>query len=304
MSTASDLLKEHFRIKLVDLLLGNLGPTGRWLLLNPFALLTVSTIGVIVVLIGITLKGSGVGRPPDESTIVDPSSQRPFPLPPTITKGRSVTFSMMAFTVVLLIAYGMYKFYAPTDDLLKSAEVYMECRQFSLPFAVAPHGSADVLVLNKRRDRQEKWGFYTLENTGNVEWTWPKPAFMEEAHLAFDPGGLSGYQCEISNHGPINLFDVTLSFQLNYRDGPIPYAVVVNPLDKDRSFAFYVVNECPEQVAVVFSSSAHARVIGDERWHQLNIEIPHSHSMETLLQFFPTTTKWMTGDPCEGQAPP
>jgi len=58
ISTVFDLIKEYVRAALMEWTVGHLGGLGRWLFANPFALLTVTTSSILVVLVLTAIKDS------------------------------------------------------------------------------------------------------------------------------------------------------------------------------------------------------------------------------------------------------
>jgi hypothetical protein len=102
--TLLDIFKEYFRGRLMDWVVLHLGPVGAWLLLNPWAFLTLATLTAIVYLsLGVIVHS---GR--KLSAIVD-HRQRAISRPVASARWR-IGFGVVNLLVIVAIGHGAYKY--------------------------------------------------------------------------------------------------------------------------------------------------------------------------------------------------
>jgi hypothetical protein len=100
-----DLLKEFIRSKIMDWVVLKFGPTGFWLVNNPFAFLTVAMLGFVGWCSWVVVK-DWITRP-KLSPILDHNENR---IEVPVMKGKVVLFLFVTTFCVVAVAYGQYKY--------------------------------------------------------------------------------------------------------------------------------------------------------------------------------------------------
>jgi hypothetical protein len=181
------------------------------------------------------------------------------------------------------------KTFAPT-------EIYLECVMDILPIQIPAKSTVEIVFLNENRMRGEDSGFSETVNTSDKVMSWPDSKTLKPR--THNPGA-NMYRCMVSNHGPTNVIDVGIQFQVVFRDGknPLHWNVFATPLDSGREFTFYFVNSCPYPAAVLIPQSATIEVLGEDKRRNVPLRRPHKYYSESLMGFFPSKMN-LGGTPC------
>ena len=199
------------------------------------------------------------------------------------------------------------------DDSRTAVE--LECEWDHLPIQIPANEFALVLLLNKKM-RKSGMGFYDLPGGYSKNYSWPTKNQLNLPHpkKALGNMGETIYRCKVSNQGNTKLFDVALTFRLQYMvptpsspanpgnqhgdNQEYPYEIVANPLPPGIPFTFYVVNECPANVIVFQPSQYTTLILGESQRRQFPLLIPHRNPLEFFMMLFGSSVDW-TGEPCD-----
>ncbi|MGA3008675.1 MAG: hypothetical protein ABSD72_00310 [Terracidiphilus sp.] len=182
--------------------------------------------------------------------------------------------------------------------------VELECYWDHLPIPVPAGKLAHVMLLN-RKARTSGMGLFDVLGDNAKNSSWPAKSQLNAAYPKKAPHnyGETIYHCDLSNQGNTKLFDVALTFRLNYATPPpgekqeYPYEVVANPLPPGDTFTFYVVNECPTAVVLIQPEQYSARILGENQRQRFRLLRPHRNPAEPIMPLFPSSVDW-TGEPC------
>jgi hypothetical protein len=199
---------------------------------------------------------------------------------------------------------------AQVEEDNKKTAVELECEWDHLPIQIPVNEFAHVLLLNKKM-RKSGMGFYDLPGYSK-NYSWPAKNQLNSPHpkkVLRNPGETI-YRCNVSNQGNTKLFDVALTFRLQYMvptpgnpgnqhgdSQEYPYEIVANPLPPGIPFTFYVVNECPANVILFQPSQYTALILGESQRRQFQLLIPHRNPIEPFMMLFGSSVDW-TGEPC------
>jgi hypothetical protein len=80
----------------------------------------------------------------------------------------------------------------------------------------------------------------------------------------------------------------------------ITYTPVLSPLDAGSHFIFYVMNDCPIDVAGALPDRATATVVGETTRRSAPLNLPHrTPVMEQIMFFPPSDTQWVRQVSCQ-----
>lgn len=234
--------------------------------------------------------------------------------------GSSSFLSVAALIAICFFLFGAYlsrhqaKEHSPTatEIATETAEelqekenaktaVELECNMDNLPLHVSPKGTVHVMLINKKLRSS---GLYDLGNNGNKDYIWPSSSQSSANHPNMPPNlGKNIYRCAVSNLGNTRLFDVSLTFSLNYLTPPpsdkqvFPYQVIVNPLSPGEKFTFYVVNECPISASIIQPNQYTAQLLGEKTRHEFQLLRPDRNPAEPIMLALGSSVNW-TGEQC------
>lgn len=147
-SSSLDLLKNWVRGKIMDWVLSNLGKSGEWIFLDPWSILTVTTICVVIVMGLKVLVHSGKLI---TSTILD-HQQKELRYHRASIRWQA-TFGSLAVIVVALMAYGLYRYQmrpslpgVSVHSVLALHNQHPSRRQIVFEFGDAAHGRLDAYI--------------------------------------------------------------------------------------------------------------------------------------------------------------
>ena len=193
----------------------------------------------------------------------------------------------------------------PLPTIALSPAIFMECHIVSLPIVV-PIGGIHLVGINERYMRGEHSGLYDIPNDGDKEIRWPDDKTMRDKLKPllpkfWDQTGTIGYRCEVSNHGPENVLylAVPLDFWFSDQKTPIRYYPLIPALDAGKTFSFYVLNDCPDDVAAIWQQTARAQTSEQPSMHDVKLWRDYSYSAEQLMSFFPSRAQWVGQQPCQ-----
>ena len=180
---------------------------------------------------------------------------------------------------------------------LPPTEVYIDCHMMSLPLHVAPGLTAHVIPLNRRQYANMKWGFYGITNSGNnKELLWPKQYKLKA--FKFNPGE-SGYTCDVTNHGSVNIIEAAIPLRVNYQEKEtLIYTATVGPLDAGGRFSFSILNECPIVTTVILPEKVNVHVFGEATGREVDLHWPRTSPVDQIMMFAPSKVTW-TDNECE-----
>ena len=180
-------------------------------------------------------------------------------------------------------------------------EISLNCYADRLPIKVPAGSNGHIFPLNKMRNERIPWAlFHEIINiSGDFSKEWPDPPILEEAKRKNDPS-INIWRCDVANHGKDNVLDVQIPLQIRYGPGPdSPWhrsALVLNPVDRGKTFIFYIVNECPVEIRILIPDFGKAKVVGEQATRQFEIELENPHSRGSI-QMTESKTNW-TSESC------
>jgi len=193
----------------------------------------------------------------------------------------------------------------PPVPALLPAELSLGCSPIDLPLTLHPDSTIEILLLNPLHTHpQEKHvqGFYTLGNTGSVDYSWP-PTQLKKDKSANLP--IQAYRCKMQNSGSSNLAEIVMTVKIYYGDNHGDdfdlHNFEVNPLPAGGHHVFYVVNQCSMRANVILGNSAAVHVVGETTRRRIPVSSPGANPIENILYFFPSNYNF---GPCsieEGQ---
>lgn len=128
--------------------------------------------------------------------------------------------------------------------------------------------------------------FYDQFNFGNSAKLWPDP---EAVKLANQKGeqGTSTYRCEVQNHGQENVLDLVIPVAVYY-GSTSPLArkaannIVLNPLDRGKTFTFFVINDCPQDMVMQIPHIARGKYPEEKSAHRFRLEVENIYANSTI----------------------
>jgi hypothetical protein len=184
----------------------------------------------------------------------------------------------------------------------QTTAIFMECEIVSLPLIVPEDGDLHVIPLNRKRVKNQNWGFYDVRGGSKVG-SWPDKATVMKSVKTHNPG-VWAYKCRVSNHGPTNLIYLGVPIDIWFGDkggenNRIRYTPVISALDSGKDFYFYLVNDCNISVSAVWQETATVQLLGEPRQRDVPLRRTYISPMDQIMVFFPTTVRWIGGEPCE-----
>jgi hypothetical protein len=180
-----------------------------------------------------------------------------------------------------------------------SPAIFMECHMLALPISIPAHSTLHLIPANKQYMKANHWGFFDVPNDSDKDVQWPDKQTitnrLEQLSKADQAnGGQFVYRCEVSNHGPENVLylGVPLDFNFDGEKPAIRYQPVVPSLDVNGSFVFYVTNDCPESVSVIWQEVATVRTQQHSELHQIKLLRQYRSMVDQIMMLFPSKIQW------------
>lgn len=263
---------------------------------------------------------------PVQQYILDSSAQ-PFERP-RIRRGRLSTYGYPLLVVTIVALFYLYSSdiashkmtsvvqAGPTSRVSPSATplptpslspaIFMECHMVALPLTIPPDSTLHLVGANKQYMKNNHWGFFDIPNDSDKEMRWPNEKIVKDKLKKTTTAehwqdGLFGYRCELSNHGPGNVLylGVPLDFNFDNEKPAIRYQPVVPSLDVGKAFAFYVLNDCPESVSVIWQDIARVETQQQPMMHEVKVLRQYSSMIDQIMVFMPSQIQWVGQQPCK-----
>jgi hypothetical protein len=204
-----------------------------------------------------------------------------------------VIFGVLFF---IYFRYGQAEHLQETKTLLLPVELSLSCSMTDLPVPVHQDSSLEIIFLNSRMTHNQKGheylGFFTLENDGSKDYTWPPETSRSKgAHLA-----MQAYRCTLQNTGPSNLGEIVMAAKIYYGsnhddDFDVRY-FEINPLPAGGRYPFYVINQCPVNASAIIGDSARLHVVGESEPRVVPVSLSGENPVGNILIFSPSNYKW------------
>jgi len=176
--------------------------------------------------------------------------------------------------------------------------IFMKCDYTRLPLIIPPHSALHIIPVNEARMKATNWGFFDAMNDTNTPTQWPNKERMREPNKTHD-AGIFGYDCNVSNHGQVNVFDVAIPMTFTFNKDAVRYASVVSPLDVGHDSDFYLFSECPVAVDAILPDEVSLVVAGESTRRHAKLGHPKSNPMGAILSWPLAHTIWVDGDLCK-----
>jgi hypothetical protein len=216
-----------------------------------------------------------------------------------------IVIASLASGAVFLFAVGKTVLHArpllyPSALLPAPTAIFVESQFVGLPVMIPAQSSLNVVPANKRRMRTEKWGFFRPFNGDNAPKQWPDHRTIEAAKAKHD-AALFAVRYDVSNAGDRTIVTVAIPLDINFgNEKPaIRYHAIIAPLNAGQTFSFYVVNDCPESVSLIWQEETTAQVLGEESRRPIRLRRKYRSPIDQIAMLFPATTQLVGAGPCE-----
>jgi len=215
--------------------------------------------------------------------------------------------------VILLCAicsYGVHRI-AKTEEGVQppiippqpALAIFAECDISGMPITIPPHARLRLVPVNPRRMKATQWGSYDVPNDTDKNQQWPSKKLLDESAKKHDFGSFV-YKCEVSNHSQVNVLDVAIPMRFWFgnkggEENAIKFTRIISPLDAGHSVVLYFVNDCPTSASGVLPDEASLLVVGETERRTTRLNLPHRNPTDPIMMWFPTTVRWISGEPCE-----
>jgi hypothetical protein len=176
------------------------------------------------------------------------------------------------------------------------------CEQASLPVQIPAGSRLALLPTNENYIKSNKWGIYDVPNNGDKTVQFPDAHTVKIMSKEFPPP-LFAWKCTFSNHGSVNLAIVSIPVRVDFMSGPgpateLPFSAMVGPIDAGASSAFYVVNDCPTQVATILPETARVIAAGQTTPLTVPLQRPFRNPIEQITILFPSSKECLGVTKC------
>jgi len=175
--------------------------------------------------------------------------------------------------------------------------IFADCTYTDLPVSIPPRSTIHLVSLNRKFMLSRDWGLYDFTNSTDTQAKWPseqqirlnKPKTKKE--IFFFNASQIGYKCDISNHSQLNVFDVAIPMRFWFgnkggEENAIKYTPILSPLDAGSHFVFYIVNDCPLNVAGVLPDTVTIAVAGEAARRSVRLNLPHRSPTSQQLRSY------------------
>lgn len=192
----------------------------------------------------------------------------------------------------------------PTPSI--SSAIFMECHMIGLPITIPARTTLHLIPANKQYMKANHWGFYDIPNDSDQDVLWPDKKVLKDkinklSKMDRLQAGEFGYRCEVSNHGPENVLYLGLPLDVNFdNDKPaLRYEPVVPSLDANRSFVFYVTNDCPESASIIWQDVAKVETQQNPALHDVKLLRQYRDPTDQIMVFFGSKIQWAGQASCK-----
>jgi hypothetical protein len=178
---------------------------------------------------------------------------------------------------------------------LEVIQVSVHCDIIPLPILIPPGGEIGTAYLNKLNSHD---GILYFPKNSNQQFAkqWPSADQI--------PSG--GLKCKAQDHGAINVVNLRITFRSRWglinpqnvkefwAKPPSELDVVIDVLEPNRPYTFYLVNQCHDYINVHIPTEGTAKLAGEDNSNYRRFDLL-GHTSDTM-GVGPTNPEWSAGD--------